>query len=470
MRPRSDTSQSSSGAAGAAREPEAETVVALPPSPMSPADLFDEGLEHDTDEIPCTPDPRSSSPPRAFADELADEIALLFDAPMDSALDAAALAPQDLPAELLAPRLPSSSTSDSRWSVLHPDTAAEPPAELPAELLSEIFAEGGSEAPPESASYLSEAALFELEPLAENAIEGAATAAASDEAPACWPSNVPSLSEAAEALCGRTDIAGPIREVTERLRASLSPAEQETLEQGELAFHPTVLRGAILVRWRLELALELRPKRTEPADTAALTQLLSEVDRVLVKLNSAELDPGLDLAAAFEASRACIVTNAVEVAEIGARAPAAVKPKSEGRKKEPRAIFDATMRRPRTARERVMRAALQSLFAIAVVGAAVFHAARFTAKTGDSRPATSVAAASGVSGGMITARDDANNITVFRPLGDGPVETATLEKMKAEAAAAGKTILELGPSEFVMVPQSMGRDLQKGSAQTGGRP
>ena len=104
-----------------------------------------------------------------------------------------------------------------------------------------------------------------------------------EDSPTAWPGNVPSRTQALEALRDRLICPLPLPGAR-RVREKLTPPEREAIQGTR--FCP-LLREATVVRWRLAAAADLLPAAGARRSAVALRALLIEVNQVLSALKAA---------------------------------------------------------------------------------------------------------------------------------------------------------------------------------------
>jgi hypothetical protein len=102
------------------------------------------------------------------------------------------------------------------------------------------------------------------------------------EQPATWPGNVPSQAQALEVLRGRLSLAVSLPGARKLLEKLTQPEREALLVDGQA----DALREALVARWRLAAARDLRLTAGGKVDSAALDALLAEVDRALESLRA----------------------------------------------------------------------------------------------------------------------------------------------------------------------------------------
>ena len=144
-----------------------------------------------------------------------------------------------------------------------------------------------------------------------------------EDSPTAWPGNVPSRTQALEALRDRLICPLPLPGAR-RVREKLTPPEREAIQGTR--FCP-LLREATVVRWRLAAAVDLLPAAGARRSAVALRALLIEVNQVLSALKAAtsaspELALALDAAGEKLGEESNVLLHAVKEVATQRRAPA----------------------------------------------------------------------------------------------------------------------------------------------------
>jgi len=279
-----------------------------------------------------------------------------------------------------------------------------------------------------------------------------------------WPCNVPSLAQAAQLLTSgsaRADKDG----ANAKLLSSLTEIEMSAVTGKRSSVDLTALRHAVLVRWRLVNALETKPPAGYPIDMPALEGLLNEADGALSKLQVPEAATDA-VRAGYASARGSLAKHAVALSEIAAEfaqqaAAEAVAHKSTKKYQRVARIVATTTDTAKMAlRSKVLWAGL----AVSLLGAGAFHGYRYVRERNAPNTGPSYSAA-----GMHGYKNDSTGVTVLHSVDPTkPVNEAELAKLKAEAAASGKRVHQVGLGEYIISPkdtQIMGDTSQKPAAQ-----
>ena len=188
-----------------------------------------------------------------------------------------------------------------------------------------------------------------------------------------WPANVPSSPDAHRLLCGHEPLPAELSLVTQDLLRSLDP-----LERGALRIPletPSALRDALLVRWRLAVALDLaEPAAGAALDSDALNVLLAGADRALDGLRAEAPGPDADPTGALARSREALLRDALALSTRGVTgASAAFTPAPRPRPLPPEPITRNTVFHPAqasaSARRRKQALAVGLMLAVGLAAA-----------------------------------------------------------------------------------------------------
>jgi len=134
---------------------------------------------------------------------------------------------------------------------------------------------------------------------------------------AAWPATGPSAAEAElalrELLAGRPDTS-PLRAVVEQTVAGLSGLERDVFS-GVASLDAELIRHAAVLRLRAAAALATRPPSGTPVDSAAIAELLSEIDGVLHQVKALLDGATPEVKPQLEAIRNALVREAVDFSE-----------------------------------------------------------------------------------------------------------------------------------------------------------
>jgi hypothetical protein len=125
-----------------------------------------------------------------------------------------------------------------------------------------------------------------------------------------WPGNVPPLDAALQVVTGRAPPPKEFEDGTRSFLSSLAFAERAALHAHSPTGGSESLCWIVAVRWRLMAALATRPRSSEVTDTAALDQLLAEIDGTLASLSQLRDTEDPDLREACDSARASIARDA----------------------------------------------------------------------------------------------------------------------------------------------------------------
>jgi hypothetical protein len=216
----------------------------------------------------------------------------------------------------------------------------------------------------------------------------------------------------------------------------------------------TPLRNAILTRWRLAVALELRPPPGTAIDGGALEALLTEVDAVLANIQ-ASADGNEAVSAAIAATRGALARDAVALSEIAAdeahrAANAAAEAKATKKYQHVARLVSVSSE---TAKVAVRSKLFWAIAIVSVLAAGAYHGYRYLAP----RPPPAVSSLPidlppGVSG----FKDDSRGIIVLTvPDRQQLPDAAALQQLKAKAEATGKAFHQIAPGEYILAPPAM---------------
>jgi hypothetical protein len=267
-----------------------------------------------------------------------------------------------------------------------------------------------------------------------------------------WPCGVPGMEEASRLLSGAGS-KGEHDEAIEGLWSSLTEVELGTLLERPSALDLSALKEAVIVRWRLAHALETKPARGVPVDFGALEGLLKEADIALTKLQTPPEAATAAVRASFVSARAALAKNAVGLSNFAAEFAqqiAAEAAASKATKKYERVarVVAASTDTTRTAlRSKLLFVAM----GLSVLGALAFHGLQYLHDKNAPVSGPSYSAA-----GMYGFKNESSGIAVLHPLDPSkPIDPAALAQLKAQAAANGKTVHQVGPGQFVIAPSKL---------------
>jgi len=267
---------------------------------------------------------------------------------------------------------------------------------------------------------------------------------------ALWPRGLLSSQLAAKLL---TSAEPPelLQPSIRRLQSALVPIERAALDGGALPFDGEPLRKAVLLRWQLSAALDLKPPVESNIDTAALDHLLAETDVVLCGLQ-VPADAPKETRRAFDSARTGLVKQAVRLAEVARTLVVAAAPETRAVSEQKYKNVSARLLSMSTVgkREWISLGSKGPWIALAVTAAAaiVFHGTAMRKQRDPIIPDV-------VRIGELFSAKAPNGINLVLAPGGKPVNPADLDKLKAEAEARGKTVHQLAPGQFVVAPAEM---------------
>jgi hypothetical protein len=267
-----------------------------------------------------------------------------------------------------------------------------------------------------------------------------------------WPGAVPSAA-AAEALllsvvAGRADAAADASHLAtaERVLAAASELEQAALSGGDVPIDPVFLRSLASLRLRLDLALSSVPAAGCVFDQATAEQLLADVDGVLAQVKALAPSAPPGVMPALDPTRLAIVDGGVQLAGalsqlVPEGVPEAAVPKVE--KKPTARVLSNEKGEDKVPARRI---ALWVVLALALAGAAAFHANHYLRPPKPSGPGH----LAGSPAGSLAARGPGQSLFIMSP--GGRFDQAELEKFKAEQELKGNTVQQVAPGTLVVVP------------------
>jgi hypothetical protein len=276
---------------------------------------------------------------------------------------------------------------------------------------------------------------------------------------AAWPATGPSAAEAELALrallAGRPD-SSPMRAVTEQTVAGLSGLERDVFSGG-VPLDAELIRHAAVLRLRTAVALATRPAPGTPVDSAAIAELLSEIDGVLHQVKALLDGATPETRAELEAIRNALVKEAVDFSEacheIGtAELPLAPAPaRITGRAAAARVLSSRvgldTEDRPEERRRRT--APVVTLLVILLLGGA-YHAWNLYTAPPKLPPATY----EGAPAGTMAVQSGKAYFLVALP--GQAVSSAEIERYAQQEAKRGNRVREVGPGTWIVEPATAG--------------
>jgi hypothetical protein len=267
-----------------------------------------------------------------------------------------------------------------------------------------------------------------------------------------WPGSVPGTEEASRLLSGEGS-QGKHDEAIDGLWNSLTEVELGTLLERPSALDLSALKKAVIVRWRLAHALETKPARGAPIDSGALEGLLKEADTALTKLQTPPQAATATVRASFASARAALAKNAVALSNFAAEvaqqvaAEAAINKATKKYEKVARIVAASADTTRIAFRSKVLWVGV----GLSVLGALAFHGFRYlhAQNAPVSGPGYSAA-------GMHGFQNESSGIAVLHPIDPSkPIDPAALAQLKAQAAASGKTVHEVGRGQYVIAPSKL---------------
>ena len=269
---------------------------------------------------------------------------------------------------------------------------------------------------------------------------------------ATWPCSVPGMEEASRLLSGEGS-QGKHDEAIEGLWNSLTEVELGTLLERPSALDLSALKEAVIVRWRLANALETKPARGALIDVGALEGLLKEADTALTNLQTPPEAATATVRASFVSARAALAKNAVALSNFAAEfaqhaaAEAATNKATKKYEKVARLVAASAD----TTRIALRSKMLWVGMGLSVLGAVAFHGSRYLQAKNAHVNGSSYSAA-----GMHGFQNESSGIAVLHPIDPSkPIDPAALAQLKAQAAASGKTVHEVGPGQYVITPSKL---------------
>jgi hypothetical protein len=258
-----------------------------------------------------------------------------------------------------------------------------------------------------------------------------------EDSTTAWPGNVPSRTQALEALRDRLVCPLPLPGAR-RVREKLTPPEREALQGTR--FCP-LLREATVVRWRLAAAADLLPAAGARRSAVALRALLIEVNQMLGALKAAtssapELALALDAAGEKLGEESNALLHAVKAAATQRRAPPPRAPRPlpvprthrvAGRGRRPHPLLSASL-----------------ALGVLVAGFALAQG------RASARARASAAAASGASDVLVVPHPESGALLV-RSTRVGPETEAQRAWLRLQEAK-GLTVTRLGPGSYLVAP------------------
>jgi hypothetical protein len=274
-----------------------------------------------------------------------------------------------------------------------------------------------------------------------------------------WPATGPSAAEAELALrallAGRPDTS-PLRAVIEQTVAGLSGLERDVFS-GAVPVDAELIRHAAVLRLRAAAALATRPPPGTPIDSAAIAELLSEIDGVLHQVKALLDGATPEVKPQLEAIRNALVKEAVDFSEacheIGTAelplvpAPARITGRAAAaRVLSSRAGLD-TEDRPEERRRRVLPLVI---LAVVLASGAAYHASTIYLAPPKQQPTTFEGAPAG------TMAVQNGNAYFLVALPGKKVSGAELEGFKQREARRGNRVREVGPGTWIIEPAPAG--------------
>jgi len=276
---------------------------------------------------------------------------------------------------------------------------------------------------------------------------------------AAWPANGPSAAEAEvalRALLSGTADASPLRPVTEATVAGLSSLERDVLS-GAVPADAELIRHAAVLRLRAAAAMATRPVPGTAIDSAAVAELLSEIDGVLHQVKALLDDATPEVKPQLEAIRNALVREAVDFSEacheIGtAELPLAPAPaRTTGRAAAARVIssragLDAADR----PEERRRKVAPLIVLALVLAAASGYHLWNIT----QAPPPQQAATFEGAPAGTRALVTPGGHFLVLQA--GKTMDAAALERFRAQEQRKGNVVREIGPGRWIIEPANAG--------------
>ncbi len=297
----------------------------------------------------------------------------------------------------------------------------------------------------------------------------AAQAASSPEpartaGPAVWPANLPGAEEAERLLVAAVAgaaAAGPQAEAAVQAAQKLSQPEREALAGAALPVDVAVVRRAVVLRFRVALALQAAPRPGQPGDAGAVQTLLAEIDGVLAELKALEegappaVQPGLD------AIRSGLVSEAIDLTEAVQRlAPAPVAEPEAGVRPPPRKAPERKVEKRAASefeglaqKKGQSRGALITVLVLAALAAAGYHVKERLAP----QPVVERPTMAGAPAGAIAPTNNRTPNRVVVSEDGKPFEREQVERFRKEQAERGNEVVQVSPTTLVVKPAGSGK-------------
>jgi hypothetical protein len=203
-----------------------------------------------------------------------------------------------------------------------------------------------------------------------------------------WPATGPSAAEAELALgarlSGKEELSS-LRAVIDQVVSGLSTLERDVFTSGAAPFDARLIRHAAVLRLRTAAALSTRPPPKTPVDSAAVAELLSEIDGVLSQVKALVDAATPEQKIQLEAIRNALVKEAVDFSEACHEIGTAELPLGPARPGEAvaRAAASARFLSDRVGEdevevtERKRSRTVWTLLVLALLGAGAFHGYRY---------------------------------------------------------------------------------------------
>jgi hypothetical protein len=279
-----------------------------------------------------------------------------------------------------------------------------------------------------------------------------------------WPANVPGAVEAADALAqglqGHFAPAGsPLAVIAEAMTA-MSPLERAVLLGEMQAVDVGPIRKAAVMRVRVAIALATAPQAPGegPADPAAVSALLAEIDGLLSEVNALVAAAPAELQPPLEQVRNALVKEAIDFSEAAhrgepseapAEAPPGITSASARKAAQARVVtIDSKAETEIAAAERSRRRRMVAVVAAAALAAGSYHVYTFM-EGRRVEPANSVR---GLTNAF--ASDTAQGGRVIHTSGGVAFDPAELRRFVDDEALKGNVVLDMGGGNLLVQPRS----------------
>lgn len=262
-----------------------------------------------------------------------------------------------------------------------------------------------------------------------------------------WPVGVPTSQEAGDVLTGKLDVEGVLVGPTQRILAALTDRESAELFREDGTDAPP-LRRAILLRWRLEVAIAVKPAAGDQLDAEALEALVQEIDQVLGALQvPADADEPTRMA--FDAARSEIARDAVALTELAESASrTSAEQSAEKVVKRYEHVARILSSGHETEADRRERRRLKLMFAVAGV-LALANAAYYGRGLVGPRPEQDLQS---LAPGLKLVTPSVRGTPVVVETVPGETKPGDIELMKQSAELRGDVLFEMGSGQYGIRP------------------